>query len=489
MTRRAWVPNFPFEGVEVWAPDGYGNGQLCVDVADEAPSSAAGPAALADLPDQWRASALERLRVHLRGVLGVALAARPASGADDGFAPDGDIGRGRNWRQFAEAVLLDAADLHTQTALVDGAEVVGPDDEARVVTEVLGEVFGVDALKRLLRDPTVAVVNLNGDRVFVQRTDGRRDRLAPLVGRDDEVVGLVRDLAARAGVTGHRWDRDVPLVAFRLPDGGRLAAVRSVTTRPSVTIHCHRPRLLSLAGLRTEGMFDAGLEALLAALVAARKNIVVSGGPRVGKSALLAALVGLVPPVERLLVVEGADAFGLDIDDRVHLDVVTVRAMDVDDGAVGMDELVRAALRLCPDRLVVGEIRGSGAVPLLQAMSHGAAGSMTTMRAGDGSQVCARLAAWAAQGPDGLSALAANQLVANAVDVVVHLAEPHGRRGRGVVSAVYEVVDADSRRVVTADLYRPGHDRRAFRSGLPTAGLLDDLVGVGFDPRWLAWRE
>jgi Flp pilus assembly CpaF family ATPase len=448
------------------------------------PSLAALPAPPAPAAPPGRAAGApaERLRARLRADLTARLAARLRADDDAGAPPLTAADR----EAFAAAVLAEAAEAHTRAELGRGAPVVAPDDEQRIVTEVLAEVFGLGGLEPLLADPAVENININGDRVFVRYADGRRERLPAVTSTDAELVALVRDLAARTGVEERRFDRGSPGVSFQLADGSRVFAVMAVTARPSVSVRRHRLRRVTLAALRANGTLDPGLEALLGALVRARKNILVTGGTAMGKTTLLRALAAAIPPAERLVTVEDVFELALGADADAHPDVVALQTREANtegEGAISAAELVRWALRMSPDRVIVGECRGVEVVPMLNAMSQGNDGSMATLHASGSRGAFTRLAAYAAQGPERLPMEAVNLLVASAVHVVVHLAEPRGEPGRRVVSSVREVVGAEDRHVVTNEIYRPGPDRRATPGVPPTTELLEDLAEAGFDPR------
>ncbi|KPM50556.1 type II secretion system protein E [Frankia sp. R43] len=434
-----------------------------------------------DLPGRASGTAADSLRGRLRDGLRAALARRLRMDEDAGSPP---LTAGAR-EAFARSVLVDLTEAHTTAELARGAGVLTPEDEQRVLAEVLAEVLGLGGLEPLLADPSIENININGDRVFIRRADGSRQRLPAITDSDIQLIDLIRDLAAHAGVEERRWDRGAPMVNFHLADKSRVFAVMAVTQRPSVSIRRHRFRHVSLAALRANGTIDYGLEALLAALVAARKNIVVAGGTAIGKTTMLLALADQIPPHERLVTVEDVYELGLDEDERAHPDVVAMQVREPNtegEGAISASDLVRAALRMSPDRVIVGEVRGPEVIPMLNAMSQGNDGSMTTLHSSTSRGVFTRLASYAVQGPERLPVEATNLLIASAIHVVVHLAEPRGERGRRVASSVREVVDADGTQVITNELYRPGPDRRGLPAAPPTGDLLDDLVDVGFDP-------
>ncbi len=447
------------------------------------------PGREADISGRGADSPAGRLRRRLRDELATRLGRRIREDADAGLPPMGEEDR----RAFAAQVLVDAASAHAHAELARGGEMVAPDVEERLIHEVLDEVFGLAGLEPLLADPAVENININGwDRVFVRYADGRRERRAPVTDSDAELVALIRDLAARAGVEERRFDRGSPGVSFQLPGGARVFAVMAVTARPAVSIRRHRHRRVTLAQLRAAGTLDVGLESLLAAMVRARKNVLVAGGVAIGKTTLLRALAAAIPPWERLVTVEDVFELGLDADPDAHPDVVALQARAANtegEGAISQAELVRWALRMSPDRVIVGEVRGPEVIPMCNAMSQGNDGSMATVHASTSRGAFSKLAAYAVQGDERLPMEATALLIANAVDFVVHLTQPRGEDNRRVVSSVREVIDADDRHVVSNEVYRPGADRR----GLPGAPLrpdtLDDLAAAGFDPDLLERPE
>jgi Flp pilus assembly CpaF family ATPase len=274
-------------------------------------------------------------------------------------------------------------------------------------------------------------------------------------------------------------------VSFQLPAGERAFAVMAVTARPSLSIRRHRFQKATLAELRQNGTFDTGVEALLGAMVRARKNILVTGGTAIGKTTLLRALAAVIPPWERLITVEDLFELCLDADTEAHPDVVAMQAREANvegQGAVSQAELVRWALRMSPDRVIVGEVRGPEVIPMCNAMNQGNDGSMATLHASTSRQAFTKLAAYAVQGPERLPLEATNLLVASALDFVVHLDKPRSHNGQRVVSSVREVVDADEKQIVSNEILRPGNDRRAVPGAPLQTETVEDLAAVGFDP-------
>ena len=213
----------------------------------------------------------------------------------------------------------------------------------------------------------------------------------------------------------------------------------------------------------------------------AGKNIVISGGTSSGKTTLMRALASAIPPHERIITIEDSAELQLDRDTAAHPDVVAMQAREPNtegEGEVTLGELVRWALRMTPDRVIVGEVRGSELIPMLNAMSQGNDGSMTTIHASSSRGAMLKMAAYAAQSPEHLTLEDTNLLIASAVHFVVQLAWDSG--GRRCVSSIREVTDADGRQVVSNEVYRPGPDRRAVPSVPVRADTMEELVLAGY---------
>ncbi|HTZ44896.1 MAG TPA: ATPase, T2SS/T4P/T4SS family [Jatrophihabitans sp.] len=422
------------------------------------------------------------LRDELRSALRGQLPGRIEQAEREAGAPLSVAAR----RQIAEEILTAAAHRHAQAELMANRPLPDPDTEKAVTAAVLDEQFGLAGLQPLLDDERIENINANGcDRVFVRYADGTRARVAPIANSDGDLEELVRTLAARTGAEERRFDRGSPAVNLHLPDGSRLFAVMALTAdgRPSLSIRRHRYRTVDLHQLRELGMLDNHVADLLRALVRARKNLLVTGGTAIGKTTLLRGLASAIDPSERLVTVEDAFELGLDHDAVLHPDVVALQAREANiegEGAVSQAELVRWALRMSPDRVLVGEIRGPEVVPMCNAMSQGNDGSMATLHASSSRIAFTRLAAYAAQGPERLPLEATNLLVASAVHFVVHLA--YATDGARVVSSIREVVDADERQVISNEIYQPGPDRRATPGAPLRTDTADELIAAGLDP-------
>jgi len=311
----------------------------------------------------------------------------------------------------------------------DEAEVIADDAAfAALRRDVEAELTGAGPLEALLALAGVTDVLVNGpDAVWIDRGHGMER--TPVTFADDAAV---RRLAQRlACAAGRRLDDAMPFVDAALPDGTRLHAVLPpLTARTTMSLRVLARERHDLADLVRLGAMSGPVAGVLDAIVAARLAFVISGGTGTGKTTLLGALLGQTPAGERLLVIE--DAAELVIE-HPHLVRLVTRACNVEGmGAVGLRDLVRLALRMRPDRLVVGEFRGAEMIELLVALNTGHEGGAATLHANSARDVPARFVALGGLG--GLRAPAVTTLVASAVDVVVHLRR--GRDGRRIVDEV-----------------------------------------------------
>ncbi|GAA0957947.1 CpaF family protein [Virgisporangium aurantiacum] len=392
-------------------------------------------------------------------------------------------------QQLVRDLIRAALDAHARECLSDGRMPLDPPVEAHVARTVLDALTGLGGLQPLLDNTEIENINIKGaDGVIVRYADGRRERLPPVVGSQDELVDLVRTIAARSGAEERRFDRGVPRLSVQLPDGSRLFALMAVTERVCVSIRRHRFLKVSLDDLVGMATLTTDLRDLFTAMVLAGKNIVVSGGTGRGKTTFVRALAQAIPAWERLITVEDAYELALDRDpSRVDVEALQAREANIEGvGAIGLDELVRDALRMSPDRVIVGEVRGKESLAMCMAMSQGNDGSLATVHASSSRQALSRLAAYAMLAPEGLSFEAANLLIAGAVHFVIHLDQTTD--GHRVVSSVREIHHADAGEIVSNELFRPGPDRRATAAAPMRTDTMDQLAAAGFNPdQALGW--
>ena len=316
-----------------------------------------------------------------------------------------------------------AAMARAEAPLLDGTTL------ADVVRRVTALARGLGVLDPLLADPTVSEVMVNGPGpVWVERA-GRLERVAVHLDR----VTIEHLIERVVGPLGLRIDRSSPLVDARLPDGSRVNAVVPplAVDGPYLTIRRFAVRAIDL-----DAVCPTGVAPLLASAVRDRANIVVSGGTGAGKTTLLNALAAHIPVGERVVTVEDAAELRLERDHVVRLEARPANAEGA--GEVSVRELVRNALRMRPDRIIVGEVRGPEALDMLQAMNTGHEGSLTTCHANSPADSLRRIETMVLTGRVALPLEAVREQLASAIDLVVQVA----RRADGT-RAIVELAEVE----------------------------------------------
>ena len=392
-------------------------------------------------------------------------------------------------RRRSRQIASERLEAYARERLEAGKDALSADDEDEIARAIDDSLFGLAALQPLLEDESIENINANGcDECWVTRADGTKERGPSLAGSDAELVELIRMAAAREGLSERRFDLGSPKLNVQLRDGSRLFAVMGVSRRPALSIRRHRFTKLTLDDLVGMGTLDTALREFLgAAMGPAKLNTVICGGTSSGKTTLMRAAASEIPPHERLVTIEDTLELGLDRYPELHPDVVAleVREENIEgEGAIDAAQLVRMALRMDPDRVIVGEVRGSEVLPMLNAMSQGNDGSMCTIHSNSSQAAFGRIAAYAVQSPERLAVEHTNVLIANAVDLVVFVGQDRvpGRRIRRFVTSVREVLHAEGPMVVSNEIFRPGPDGRAV-PGVPLRHeTREALMAVGFDP-------
>ncbi|GAB6901763.1 CpaF family protein [Kineosporia succinea] len=390
-------------------------------------------------------------------------------------------------RQYARAVIGRVLDLHARSELSLGRTPPDPDEEGELAEGIHAALFGVGRLQPLLDDPLVENIDINGyDQVFVGYADGRELAMPPVAESDDELIELVQLLGAYSGLASRSFDVANPQLDLRLPDGSRLSAVMGVTPRPALSIRRSRLSKVTLDELVTNGSLTPELASFLSAAVRARKNIMIAGATNAGKTTLLRALAHEIPPTERLITVERSLELGLGEFPDLHPNVVPMEERlpnSEGQGTIGMADLVRRSLRMNPSRVIVGEVLGDEIVTMLNAMSQGNDGSLSTIHANSAIEVFNRICTYAIQSAERLPTEATMMLIAGAIDFVVFVERRNdyaeGGALRRIITSVREVNGVDGR-VLSSEVFRAGPDGRA----APAAPIacIDELIRAGYDP-------
>jgi Flp pilus assembly CpaF family ATPase len=375
---------------------------------------------------------------------------------------------GEDERQFARALIAQALEEHARSEITAGRVPPNAQEEEQLAAAVHAALSGVGRLQPLLEDAQIENIDINGcDRVFLGYADGREVLAEPVADSDEELIELIQVLAAYSGLSSRPFDSANPQLDLRLPDGSRLSAVMDVTIRPAVSIRRARLGKVFLADLVGSGSLLPEAAQFLAAATAARKNMMIAGATNAGKTTLLRAVANQIPATERLITVERALELGLDQFPELHPNVIALEERLPNSeglGAISMAELVRRSLRMNPSRVIVGEVLGDEIVTMLNAMTQGNDGSLSTIHANSSMEVFNRISTYAIQSAERLPVEATNMLIAGAIDFVVFIEKRNeyssGGRLRRFVSSIREVTGIDGR-VLSSEVFAPGPDGRA----------------------------
>jgi pilus assembly protein CpaF len=395
-------------------------------------------------------------------------------------------------RQFARAVIGQVLSEHAHSEMTSGRRPPNAEEDEALAAGIHAALFGVGRLQPLLDDPEIENIDVNGcDRVFVQYSDGHEAMTEPIAESDEEMVELIQVLGAYSGLSSRPFDSANPQLDLRLPDGSRLSAVMDVTRRPALSIRRARMGKVFLSDLVGNGTLLTELGSFLSAAVLARKNIMIAGSTNAGKTTLLRALANEIPSHERLVTVERALEVGLEQFPELHPNVVAMEERLPNSeglGAISMAELVRRSLRMNPSRVIVGEVLGDEIVTMLNAMSQGNDGSLSTIHANSSIEVFNRISTYALQAQERLPVEASHMLVAGSINFVVFLERQNdyhrGGTMRRVVTSVREVNGVDGR-VLSSEVFSAGPDGRAMPHS-PVA-CIEELIAHGYQPSGV-WR-
>ena len=341
------------------------------------------------------------------------------------------------------------ADLRGLVRSLVSEEIRGSEAQVDQLTEeILGEVLGLGPIEPLMEDATVSdILVTTKDMIYVERA-GRLQETAARFKNDDHLLRVIERIVSRVG---RRIDESNPLVDARLPDGSRVNAVIPpvAVDGPLLSIRRFGRVPLSADVLVQNLSLTEGMLEVLKSCVQARLNILVSGGTGAGKTTLLNILSGSIPETERIVTIE--DAAELRLRQR-HVARLESRPSNVDgDGAIRIRQLVINALRMRPDRIVVGEVRGEEALDMLQAMNTGHDGSLTTIHANTPRDALSRLEVMVGMANNNLPVRAIRQQMASAINVIVQIA----RMGDGArrVTYISECCGMEGENVTLQDLF------------------------------------
>jgi pilus assembly protein CpaF len=363
-------------------------------------------------------------------------------------------------RKLLDKINLEAlASIETQTLrnevrgaltqLIDAEQtLLSAVERNQIVAEVLDEVFGLGPLEPLLQDPSISDILVNGHKqIYVERR-GQLELTAVTFKDDSHLLRIIDKIVSQVG---RRVDESSPMVDARLPDGSRVNAIIAplAVDGPLLSIRRFGTDKLMPADLVERKAMTAAMLVFLEACVKTRLNIVVAGGTGSGKTTLLNGLSAYISPKERIVTIEDAAELQLK---QPHLARLETRPPNMEGGgAIRQRELLINALRMRPDRIVVGECRGEEALDMLQAMNTGHDGSMTTVHANSPRDVIMRLEVMVTMANSNLSLSSIRQQVASAVDLVVQTARLSD--GSRKLMSITEVGGMEGETVTLQDLF------------------------------------
>lgn len=372
------------------------------------------------------------------------------------------------WRRRIHEQLLDVIDLRrrdlmrmeddqlrTETEFLI-REIIGQEsalphaiDREQLLRDVLNEAVGLGPLEELLADDSITEIMVNRyDEIYLERS-GRLERHATLFTSDRAVLGVIERIVAPLG---RRIDESSPMVDARLKDGSRVNAIIPplAIKGPALTIRKFARRTLTADDLIGFGAVSPDMAAFMRIAVLHRKNIIISGGTGSGKTTLLNVLSNFIPDGERIITIEDAAELRLA---HSHLISLEARPANAEGrGLIAIRDLVKNALRMRPDRIVVGECRGGEALDMLQAMNTGHDGSLTTLHANTPRDALARLETLVLMAGMDLPLSAIRDQVVSAVDLIIQQARMAD--GRRVITGIVEVTGIESGKIQMQELFR-----------------------------------
>jgi pilus assembly protein CpaF len=322
-------------------------------------------------------------------------------------------------------------------------------ERERLIDEILDETLGFGPLEALLKDPTISDILINGPHnIFVERR-GKLEKTEIKFRDNDHLLQIIDRIVSKVG---RRVDETSPMVDARLPDGSRVNAIIPplALDGPTVSIRRFGSNPLKLEDLLNYKAFTPEMAMLMEACIKARLNVLISGGTGCGKTTLLNTLSSFIPEDERVITIEDAAELQLQQEHVVRLET---RPPNIEGkGAVTTRDLVRNALRMRPERIIIGECRGAESLDMLQAMNTGHAGSMTTLHANNPREGLSRLETMIMMGGFEMPIKAMRQQIASAIDIIIQANRLQG--GPRKVTSITEVLNMEQDVIIMQDIFK-----------------------------------
>ncbi|MBP1565729.1 MAG: CpaF family protein [Oscillospiraceae bacterium] len=324
------------------------------------------------------------------------------------------------------------------------------DDKVDIIESIFSSIRGLGLLDIIMRDDSITEVMINGyDNIYVEK-NGRVKRLNNKFESPQRLEDIIQRIVS---ATGREVNQANPIVDTRLADGSRVNVVLPPISLsgPAVTIRKFSKKPMTIEQLIKYGSITPDIAHKLELLVKARYNIFISGGTGSGKTTFLNALSNFIPHDERIITIEDSAELQIEnVENLVSLETRNANTSGV--GQISMRDLIKSSLRMRPERIIVGEVRGAEALDMLQAMNTGHDGSLSTGHANSASDMMSRLETMVLTGADGLPLAAVRQQIASAVDVVIHLSRlrDHSRK----VTEITEVRGVTNGEIVLNPIFK-----------------------------------
>ncbi len=381
-----------------------------------------------------------------------------------------DISKLGHWKP--ERLRREVRTLATRLAQ-NTAELLSEVERERLIDEIMSEVFGLGPLDSLMQDPTVSDILVNGPSMIYVERNGRLEPTDLLFADNAHLLQIIQRIAARVG---RRADEMSPMVDARLPDGSRVNAIIPPLSLDGPVLSIRRFGVrLTCEDLLANHTMPPEMLTLFRAAVEARISILISGGTGSGKTTTLNTLSRYIPADERLVTIEDSAELKLQQPHVVRLETRPANLEGI--GEVKQRDLVRNALRMRPDRIIVGEVRGAEALDMLQAMNTGHEGSLTTIHANDTRDALTRLEMMVMMAGFEMPVPVIRQYIGSAITLVVQLARLKGGPRR--IMRISEIAGVKHGRYLMRDIY--GFRQTGVRRGV----AIGEFYATGHVPRFL----
>jgi len=352
---------------------------------------------------------------------------------------------------------------------------LSPENKERLITEIQSETLGLGPIEQYMHDPDISDILVNTyNQVYIEK-HGKLE-LTDTKFKDDDHLMLIIDRIVSA--IGRRIDESSPMVDARLTDGSRVNAIiyPLALDGPILSIRRFRINVLSVKDLLANGSLNSPMVALLKGMVKARLNVVISGGTGAGKTTLLNILSAYIPPDERIVTIEDSAELQMQ---QPHVVRLETRPPNIEGkGTVTQRDLVRNSLRMRPDRIIIGEVRGSEIYDMLQAMNTGHDGSLTTIHANSTRDVLLRLETLMLLAGIDIPEKAIRELISSSIDLVVQIARFSD--GTRKVSSISEIVGMEQQTITMQEIFN------FEKTGVEKDGkVLGDFRPTGIRPKFM----